>query len=323
MYSNEQKEAVGIRVVSQFIRESWDCRWQEFNARNDNGVDGIAIMRKSSKETGGVVFIQVKCGGDGYRQDQAQHPDKICINLGKKYIDVHKPRWNKTPGPCVIIFVDDTINRRNPPAWWTDLKDSSSYSETNKGMLLIPKNQKFGEHTKGEFHKLCGSAPVDRTLSVITTTIDDIVFNDFNKTLRCAAREFYVSWSKNYFPTENPKLGKIFINRVGWRHITKNGRKIERIVQSFSLLGVAKKLIEQIDDIDMLGRAKVEQTGNRYTKITDYLGIRANIIFPHRHQSVVQVVLLRSRLINPITGVVKQKIWFLSVYELRRGVQQN
>ncbi len=324
MYSNRQKEAVGIREVSQFIREPWDCGWQEFDARNDNGVDGIAIMRKSSRETGGVVIIQVKCGGNGYRQDQKSRPEKICLQLGEDYIESHKPRWKQTPGPCVIVFVDDTINKASPPAWWADLKDTNTYSDTNNGMLLVPKNQRFGEHSKGEFHKLCGSGPIDKALPTVETSItEDIIIPDFQQTIRSAAREFYVKWSKDSFPTCNPALGNVLINRVGWRHITKNGRKRERIFQSLGLVGVAKRLIEQIADIDMLGRVKVTQTGDGFTKITDHLGIRANTIFPHRHQSVVQVVLRRVRLISPSKGLISRKIWFLSVYELRRGVQQK
>ena len=323
MYTNKQKEAVGVRVVSQFIREPWGCGWQELEARNDNAIDGIAIMCKSSKETGGLVFIQVKCGGNGYRQDQQQHPDKVCIQLGAKYIDEHKTRWNKTCGPCVIVFVDDAIDKISPPSWWANLKDSATYSTTNKGMLLIPKSQKFGEHTKGEFHKLCGSGPIDKSLPLVKTSIHDLVIPDYKNTMKNTAREFYVRWSKESFPTDNPTLGQVLVNRVGWRHITNSSRRKERIFQSLCLLGVAKKLIETISDIDMLGRANVKQTGDGCTKITDHLGIRANTVFPHRHQSVIQVVLRRVRLICPTDGLAYQKVWFLSVYELRRGKQQN
>lgn len=323
MYSNKQKEAVGIRVVSSCIREPWDCGWQEYEARNDNGIDGVAIMRKSGRETGGLVFIQVKCGGDGYRQDQRQHPDKIGVLLGPDHIKTHIPRWHSTLGPSVIVFVDDTEDKRNPPAWWADLRDRATYSHTNKGLLLIPKSQKFGPHTKGDFQRLCGSGPIDKVLPILEVVREDLIIPEMKETILNAARGFYKSWSQIAFPTQSPALGQVLVNRVGWRHITQQGRLKERIFQSLGLLGVAKRMIDEFEDVEMLGRAELTTLGDGSQKITDHLGIRANVIFPHRHQSVIQVILKRERIINSTgAGPAHQKIWFLSVYELRRGIRQ-
>lgn len=322
--SNRQKEAIGVRVVQSIIRETWDSGWQELDARNDNGIDGLAIMRKRGKETGGIVFVQVKCGGDGYRKDQLQYPDKIGIQLGKSYIDDHRPRWSSTTGPSVIVFIDDTVDPRNPPAWWADLKDQQTYSPTNAGMLLIPKSQKFGPHTKGDFHRLCGAGPVDRTLPTLQITRDQLVIPGRTETLLAAARGVYKKWSKEGYPTRNPSLGDILINRVGWRHITRQKRLKERVFQSLSLLGVARRMIDELVEIDMLGRPTVVESSDGSLKVTDHLGIRANITFPHRHQSVVQVVLRRERIISRLArSMPVQRIWFLSVYELRRGVQSK
>ncbi|MHB1300518.1 MAG: DUF4365 domain-containing protein [Burkholderiales bacterium] len=319
MYTNSQKEAVGIRVVETFIREPWNCRWQEYEARNDNGIDGVAIMRKGEKETGGLVFIQVKCGGNGYRQDQKQYSDKVCISLGEKYIEDHRPRWNVTPGPCVIVFVDDTIDKKMPPAWWADLKDDSTYSPTNKGMLLLPKSQRFGAHSKGDFHRLCGTGPIDRVLPTLELTRHDLIVPQLKDTLLHAARRAYKAWGTG----TNPSLGEILVNRVGWRHITRQGRLRERIWQSLELIGVAKKIVNEIDEVDMLGRTTIKDYPDGTILLTDHLGLRANILFPHRHQSVVQVVLKRERIVTKKPSVsIEQKIWFLSVYELRRGVKQ-
>jgi hypothetical protein len=196
IYSNSQKEAVGIRVVATFVREPWDCRWQEYEARNDNGIDGVVIMRKGQRETGGVVFVQVKCGGDGYRSDQAQYPNHIGVKLGPAYVEEHKGRWLATPGPCVIVFVDDKEDKKNPPAWWGNLKDASLYSPTNQGMLLLPKAQRFGAHSKGDFHKLCGSRPIDTALPVLEASREDLIVPRSKETLHQAARGFYKAWSQ-------------------------------------------------------------------------------------------------------------------------------
>jgi hypothetical protein len=323
MFTNAQKEAVGIRVVATFVREPWNCRWQEYEARNDNGIDGVIIMRKGEHETGGLAFVQVKCGGNGYRVDQQQYPEMVGVNLGKTYLDEHKPRWLTTPGPCLIVFVDDTINKITPPAWWADLKSPATYSPTNSGLLLIPKAQRFGSHTKGDFHKLCGAGPVDKVLPVLHAEREDLVIPASKETLHNAARGFYQQWSKLTYPNTNPALGKVLINRVGWRHITSQGRLRERQFQSLSLLGIAKRMIDELDDITMLGRVTVHDYADGGKKVTDHLGLRANIVFPHRHQSVVQVVLRRDRIITKDPrSPTQEKIWFLSVYELRRGAMQ-
>ena len=278
-------------------------------------------MRRRGKETGGLVFIQVKCGGDGYRNDQKQYPDKIGISLGKKYVADHRPRWNSTLGPSVIVFVDDTVDARNPPAWWADLRDPETYSPTNAGMLLIPLAQRFGPHTKGDFHKLCGSGPVDRNLPVLSMKRDDLVIPGRTETLLRAARIFYKNWAQNEHPVQNKTLGTVLINRVGWRHITRQARLKERVFQSLALLGVARRMVAELPDIDMLGRPTVSTSPEGELKVIDHLGIRANVTFPHRHQSVVQVVLRRERIISKNANSLPfQRIWFLSIYELRRGL---
>jgi len=323
MYSNRQKEAVGIRVVSAFVREVWDCGWQEYDARNDNAIDGLIIMRRSGVETGGLVFVQVKCGGDGYRKDQAKHPDKIGVLLGEKYIQDHVDRWNSTTGPSVLVFVDDTVDAKNPPAWWADLRNPDTYSKTNKSLVLIPRIQRFGEHSKGDFHKLCGAGPVDKSLATIQIVGEDLIIPRLTESIRDVAREFYVNWSNISFPSINPGCGQVLVNRVGWRHMTRKGRLAERVFQSLTLLGVAKRMIDELDDVEMLGRVAVRTLSNGSKKIEDHLGLRAIAIFPHRHQSVIQVILKRERMVNASgTGRVDQRIWFLSVYELRRGARQ-
>lgn len=310
-----------MRVVAQILREPWDCKWQEYDARNDNAVDGVCIMRRSGSETGGIVFIQVKCGGDGYRKDFAKYPDHIGVNLGVTHIKQHLPRWKRVPGPMVIIFVDDNIDKRDPPAWWADLNDPATFSPTSKGMLLIPKSQRFGPHSKGDFLGLCGNRPSDYQLPTLCTVREDSLNPSANQSLHKSAREFYTLWSKTT-DTVHPILGQVLVNREGWRHITRLGRAPERRFQSFTLLGAAKRMIEELDYFDLLGRICKEEMADGTTSLIDFLGIRANVSFPHRQAAVIQVVLKRRRLISKDKpNDQSQKIWFWSVYELRRGNQ--
>lgn len=327
MRTNKQKEIIGITAVSQAVVVEWNCDWQEYSHINDEGIDGIILMRrgqKASKATGGVVFVQIKCGGNGYRQDQVQHPNHICINLGREYIEKHRPRWNRMPGPAILIFVDDTIDHKNPPCWWVDVKSDNSYSTTNKSQILIPKNQKFGSHSKGIFHQLCGTGPTDRLLPTITLTRAQDIKINLSKTesLRNDAWEYYKDWRGCLSDRSNPALGEIFVNRTGWKHITRFGRRSERIVQSWLLLAAARQVVKSVSDIDFLRHGETVTLEDGTTRVIDYLGLRANVKFTYRHESVVQVVLKRIRIINATFGQKeREKIWFYSVYELRRGIK--
>lgn len=325
--SNRTKERIGINAVSRIVETEWECGWQEYGAQNDDAVDGIILMRKGSKtqsDTGGVAFAQVKCGGNGYRKDQKQYPGHLCIDLGKIYIDKHIDRWKRVPGPMVLIFVDDTIDKKLPPAWWVDLKDSRCISPTNTGVILIPKKQRFGHHTKGVFHSLCGPGPQDRELTSIKLSKAQQVKIGLGKeeSLRNDAWLFYKDWRSDKESCVHEKLGRILVNRVGWKHITRLGRSPDRIIQSWLLLGAAKEIIRQGASTLYLGHTKTDTLASGATRIIDYLGLKSNIIFPHRHQSVVLVVLKRQRIFNTDLGQgEKQKIWFYSVYEPRRGMK--
>lgn len=323
--SNRAKERIGTGTVAAVVEEDWECGWQEYGAQNDDGIDGVILMRRGRKrptDTGGVIFVQIKCGAaGGYRQDQAQNPNHIGIALGAKYIQLHRPRWMKMPGPAVLIFVDDTIKRGQNRAWWTDLKQESSYSRTNMGLLLVPKNQIFAHHSKSEFHRLCGPSVADRNFERIELARSDLLIPKLGKSesLRNDAWDFYKHWRSDENACTNPALGRVLINRIGWKHITRPGRQHERILQSWLLLGAAKRMVQTCNRIYPLGHAtnKVFDDGN--TLITDYLGLRASITFPHRHAGTVQVVLRRSRLLKERSlECVSQKIWFYSVYEPRR-----
>lgn len=326
MRSNKQKEIIGLIAVQQAVVAEWNCDWQPYDHSNDEGIDGIILMRRGqspSKATGGVVFVQVKCGGDGYRKDQKQHPDHIGISLGGEYIDEHRPRWDVVPGPAVLIFVDDTVDHKNPPCWWVDLKSDESYSITNKGLVLIPKNQKLGSHAKGTFHKLCGSGPTDRKLPTVSISreLDFPIVLSKNESLRNDAWEYYKQW-RNSNERTNPTMGEILVNRTGWKHITRLGRRPERIIQSWMLLPAAKQILQNVSEVEFLRLGSKQELEDGAIKLTDFLGLRANVKFTYRHESIVQVVLKRVRVVNSAhERHEREKVWFYSVYELRRGIK--
>src|SRR6185503_5226134 len=245
MVSKRVKSRIGVNLVSTIVEVNWECGWQEYAAQNDDAIDGVILMRRGSirpYDTGGLVFVQIKTGGEGYRRDQKQHPDHIGVHLGAEYIQEHVPRWKRTPGPAVLIFVDDKISRDNPPAWWVDLKSTDSYSKTNKGLILIPKNQRFAHHTKGTFHKLCGSGPSDRMLEQVQVGRSGVLVPRLgkNESLRDDAWNFYKDWRDQLPSRMNPIIGEILVNLIGWKHAARKGRLPARILQSWLLFGVAR-----------------------------------------------------------------------------------
>jgi len=327
-------ERDAIRAVERYVEHDWMSRWQEFDARNDDGIDGIVMLRKKqldkkkTKTNGpphykshpirGVLFVQVK-GGESYAGESKKRPDHIEIKLVEEYIQSHRPRWNALPGPAILVYVDTVNLKQNLDAWWTDLKDDANYTTDNKQIVLVAKSNKFGPHSKGHMRELIGPATqYDEQLPVVIATKEDSSYVHLKQPLKDSARRFYRGWSAS--PTterSNPMLGEVLITRVGWRHITRSGRRQERIIQSMQLLGVAKRIIKEVGSIGWLGRMEDRPLKNGTTQRRELLGIRAKVKFPFRHESVIQVILERKRIYGQ--NLISEKIWFYSVYEARRG----
>ena len=322
-HATRKQEAIGLRVSTQVVRELWDSKWQDVDQINDDGIDGIIQISKKGRDIGAVVFVHIKSGG-GYRRDAVKRPHHIGVNVGREYIESHRPRWRRLPGPAVLIYVDPRGERHNPPAWWTDLNSDDAYTDDNKGLVLVPKSQRFGAHSKGDFIRLCGAGPSDRNLPVLRIGSRSIIGRHLSETLKSQARSFYQAWANAPARERtNPSLGEIEISRVGWRHIGRKGRKPGKIIQSWRLLGAAKEMIQNIDQWHRLGHVQTQESEDGRLQVHDYVGLRARVVFPNRHESVVQVVLRRKREIDTSTNQTNTRIWFYSVYELRRKKTQS
>jgi hypothetical protein len=310
------QDATGMNRVGTIVQGRGGHGWQPYDHINDNGVDGIIIKRKAGIDTGEIIFTQVKCGnGGGYFKKTKNRPRYFGVNVGEDYIKSHRPRWNKLFGPAILIYVDFKTEK----AWWADLKEDSSYTSENKSIILVPKQQRFGEHSFGNFKNLKGALHFDPELTKIELGIEDVSYYDFTKTpIKKAAKTFYKKWSLSNDRT-NPVLGQIIVSREGWRHISRKGRKPERIIQSWNLLGAAKRIIQKVDKIYQLRQYKSmrDKLGNYI--ITDYISLRAHVFFPQRHNSIIQVILIRKRKFSFGDTLLESKIRFLSVYEPMNG----
>jgi len=315
--SNEQCERRAINVTSDIVSASSFHNWQGLDRENDDGVDGLIFIRNRNEEkTGEIIFAQVKGGlkDRGYYKTFKIRPNKICVQLGEEYIQNHLPRWYNVPGPMILIFVEYDSRK----AYWVDLRDSNSYSEENKQIIIVDKRNRFGEHSFGEFKKLKGYTFISRDIDWIDIDISDT--NYLNPTLKDSmkkqAKEFYVRWSQlSILERTNPQLGEVIISRVGWRHITRKKRKKSRIFQSFQLLGIANKIIKCSNKIWQVKVLEEKTLNDGTLLITDFLGLRARVKFTYRGATVVQVLLKRKKFINELKGVYKSEIRFYSVYE--------
>lgn len=315
IYDTRPQDSVGISTVDIITQGEAKHGWQVFDTRNDNGVDGMIIMRKRQGneriDTGQIIFVQVKCGSpNGYYSETKKRPKHFGVNVGADYIISHLPKWQKLFGPVILIYVDYKTKK----AWWTDLKDDNSYTPDNNSLILVPKRQRFGIHSFSEFKRLKGNIHINSEIQQIT--IERSAVNLFKPTekLKDSAKNFYRAWaaSQDRF---HPDLGEIIVSREGWRHICRKGRKTERIIQSWSLLGVAKKIIQEVRNVCQLRvETSITDTLGNYSQ-TDYISLRCQIIFPQRHGSIVQVVLKRRRKFNATKNCLESKIWFHSVYE--------
>lgn len=312
MNKNRVSEARGINVVSEIIQEQLYCGWQEFDHINDNGLDGILIDRKRGIDTGFIYYIQIK-SGDGYLTETKKRKGFLEINLGKTYIEKHKKLWHDFLEPVILIYVDSSRK-----AWWVNLKSESIFCEENKGIILIPKYQRFAANSMGDLRRLRKIVDFDRKYDVIKLSKEDSIQDTFNKSSKIIARDYYRKWSKaDENKNKNPVVGNVIVSRVGWRHICLKKRKAHNILQSFKLIGAARTIIKQNTNPIVLRTHVVQNSIMRV--ITEDIALRSRILFSNRQESVVEVILKRKRIVDLKENKFSlSKCWFYSVHEYRR-----
>lgn len=319
MARTTEQEKYGLRNIRRIVEGGMKSDWQPFDQSNDDGIDGFITFRKNGKVTGEIILVQSKCYST-HQDSPGGRNNQIGLNLGSDYINKHIPRWREMIAPVIVIYTQYVEDDEKAISWWTDATDENSYSSTEVSYILIPKKQRFKAHSIGDLKKLCGYRHQDYKLPRIKLDRRDVSYFKLSSKIKEAARNYYKDWANSDVSERtNSALGQIEINRVGWRHITRQKRKAERVIQSWQLLGVAKRLIKEIEEPEDLSRSRVKNEGD-WKIIEDYVGLRAFVIFPHRYESSVTVVLRRQRKINQADGsIANPKIWFYSVYETRRG----
>lgn len=322
----------GVNFVERILLR-WEDVWNPFPAAHDKGIDGLIHFCRTDRRgqirlrvpTGRMIMVQIKTGG-GYLANAIGEPEHVRVNVGADYISRHRQVWAAYPEPVILIYVlPKSSLRRRDRAWWTNLKSPESFSETNRQVIQLPVSQTFGQHSKGDLLDLLGSIPNDDRLPTVECVNGEANVIRITSQPKRDARDFYATWADSAVADRtNAVFGEIQVSRSGWRHITRRKRSHDRILQSFLLLPAARKIIAEVgfNGGGYLGHAKSQQLNPRTKIVKDYVGLRAMVTSKHRGQAVVQVVLRRLRFIDNESGKVSHRVWFHSVYELRRHAKQ-
>ncbi|RZJ48473.1 MAG: DUF4365 domain-containing protein [Flavobacterium sp.] len=321
-----KNEVTGMRIVSQYVQEFWECGWQPLDARNDRGIDGVIFMRQRNIDLGVKVNVQIKCGSK-YISSENKEEIRISIDSESGLLQ-HIEYWRIQNEPTVLIFVNPSLpkrdkngnilrdlkgqiiwveNRLTAKAWWVDLKSDNLKVEDKKTLISIPKKNLFGEHSKGEFQRLIKPLISKDSLPIIQLNSESKNLLHSTK-LKTDSRSFYKNW-KNNNVTFCQSLGKeIIVSKTGWNHILSAKRSKERRGNSLKLLGVARQII-QCDDAKFYLLNQSESLDILEQKF----GIRARYKDKFLGEQVVQVIILRKlNLKNQ-----KEKLWFYSIHYRR------
>lgn len=322
-----KNEATGMRVVAQYIQEFWECGWQTLDARNDKGIDGLILMRKKNIDLGVKINVQVKCGA---KYISSENKDEIRISIdNEKDLIEHIEYWTKQNEPAILVYVNPAKpdrdksgnilkndkgliiwkeSRLNSKAWWVDLKNENLKVENFKTLISIPKKNVFGEHSKGDFYKLIKPLLSNSHLPLIELN------NESKRLLSSLAlkkdsREFYKEWKNGNTVFCKALKKNIRVSKTGWNHILSSNRGIERRVNSLKLLGVARQIINEVDEEKYF----LLNQSEGFLELEQKFGIRARYIDKQLGEQVVQVII--SRKLN--TENKKEKLWFYSVHYRR------
>lgn len=351
MTSESNRISSASTAYVQGISASWGWTWQAMSQENDDGIDGLLYLRtkKISKQkptdrrfwkhtfTGGMIHVQIKSGESYISEETADHILLSVANLKEK-----RALWEMSPLPCALVFVQAARQSDVPKrAWWVDLKVGQTY--INEGKITIPKKNRFqaGIECIKPFARLARRQMLGSQLQVVDhTSSSPKQLSLLGKNpLKWEAWRFYNEWKQQ--KSVHPSLGLVSINRTGWSHITRPGRPLQRIINSFQLLPVAAQIINEVKDWRVLSRAKsIKENADGSWAVIEFLGISAHVLWPYRAPSEVMVILRKKttfRSLNPSDRAsfsqdirmdtkdeedlkhAEVKLWFYSVYEPGRG----
>ena len=305
-------ELAGLRMVKMYVTEFFHWGYQEIDQQNDDGLDGIIMVRdKAGYDMGVRIHCQIKCG-PAYEKSSTDTEVVIQAYSNKQRWEDKLKHYARMAEPAILIYVNPRNNKKWPPCWWVRVDD---YNNDGSSQLRIPRLQTLGEHSKGELLKLVKPIIKDwNNYPALTLNPQDRKLY-YSRNLLADARDYYDRMKEHHLMLGNSGV-LVKWSRTGWRHINTLRRGDVRINTSLSLLSVARRMIESWDGnletrdgIVLLRGSGVESDHC----IELFYGLRNRLIVG-TGEDKIQVVLKRR--INK--RLHKDTWWFYSVHRIKK-----
>lgn len=306
----------GQRMVEMYVWESFGWGYQKIDQENDDGFDGMIFVRdRSGTDMGCRIFCQIKTGASYLKKIDEEfiyiQPYSPKEKLNRK-IEV----YNKSVDPVILFFVNEEkklkngkteVNKKFPFCWWVRLDD---YQHDGSSYLKIPRKNIFGSHSKGDLVKIIKPYLKNWSNFPSLAMSNDEKKHFFSFNLKEDSKQYYDSIRT----TEGIKCGNhdfnVLFTRIGWRHITKVSRGLERINNSLRLLKLAPKIIENYNTYLIPLKTKKCELPNCQDK---RWGLRTNVELEKGQFLKVEVILRQWK--NKSKGI--NKFWFYSIHIIK------
>jgi len=262
---------IGINTVEDIVLNDWNSRWQQLDAQNDDGIDGLIFIERDGEATGQIVFAQVKCTDSPVSEKRT----RVAINREKLKRNVR--RWRRVVGAAILIHIDPGTRI----ATWVNLRDQAAIGNTQ---VYVPNCQKFNKSAKNNIANLCGTIHRDVILPQVDTVECDFIHMRNKDDIQTSSRQLYKNLNE-----ANVKLGNIgpcvMFTCDGWEHLTRKRRSHLSEIQSFILLGTVRKILEATPEEALVK----DKTAN--SKVGMVYAARAAVTFSFRQTAIVKVLL--------------------------------
>lgn len=301
---------MGLRMVRMYVEEFFNWGFQQIDQENDDGLDGLIIVRdKKGEDTGGRIHCQIKCG-NGYNKGVSDGKISIQPYTPKSTLIQHLEMYKRMVEPTILVYVDpgnlDKDGKlsfgKNPPCWWIRL---DNYEHDGSSVIKIPRASRFGEHSKGDLFRMV--KPLLKNwinFPEVTMDLEDRKLW-YSNNLKADARDLYSKTSSINMQLTSDSI-PVYVTRIGWRHINNKRRSDSRRNNSLKLLSVAFKFIANGQHRLIFLREK-ETSTVQCRELYHALRFRLKM----NHETLKVQIVLRNW-VNPQKGI--DKFWFYSVH---------
>lgn len=314
--SKYQTENYGIRMTSMYVVEDFGWGFQLYDQENDDGIDGELIVRdKTGADTGVRIHCQIK-SGPSYLKREDDNFLYLQPYSPKSKLKSKLETYSRFANPVILIYANTRLttsngnvinNNRLPFCWWVRL---DNYTYDNTSYIRVPKTNRFGVHSKGDLLKLLKPIMKSWTNHPLIIPNKSEFRHFYSNNLLNDAKAFY----KSICTRDGLQLGSseiiVSITRIGWRHITKKSRGVQKVNISLKLLPIAYRMIREFNGELIMLRSI--PTVYEWCKCYHY-AIRARLNLPHEPELKVQVVFRTWE--NTQKGT--KRMWLYSVHTIK------